>query len=70
MAGVYALLGVPFGEAVAVAALFRAVHYIVPFLASLVLYREMLRTKRGWDAPRATEAATTGGGPGSPQSGA
>ena len=69
MAGVYALLGVPFVEAVAVAALFRAVHYFVPFLASLVLYREMLRTKRGWDAPRATEAATTGGGPGSPRSG-
>ncbi len=68
MAGVYALLGVPFGEAVAVAALFRAVHYFVPFMASLVLYREMLRSGAGGSAA-GTEAVAVVGGPESPPSG-
>ena len=68
MTGVYVLLGVPFGDAVAIAALFRAVHYFVPFLASLVLYREMLRS-RGDGAAASAEAAAVVGGPGSPPSG-
>ena len=43
MAGVYTFLGIPLSEAVAVATLFRAVHFFVPFLLSLLLYREMIR---------------------------
>ena len=69
MAGVYAHLGVPFGEAVAIAALFRAVHYFVPFLASLVLYREMLRSTGHGDAAGAAEVATVDRGRGNPESG-
>lgn len=44
MAGVYALLGVPFEQAVLVSLLFRAVYYFVPYLISLAYYRRMLRT--------------------------
>ena len=69
MAGVYAFLGIPLSDAVAVATLFRAVHYFVPFIASLVLYREMLRRGVGEPAGAAGEAAIAGRGPGNPQSG-
>ena len=68
MAGVYAFLGIPLSEAVAVATLFRAVHFFVPFLLSLLLYREMLR--RGVGEPAgAAEVAIAGRGPGNPRSG-
>ena len=68
MAGVYAFLGIPLSDAVAVATLFRAVHYFVPFIASLVLYREMLRRGVGEPAGEG-EVAIAGRGPGNPQSG-
>jgi glycosyltransferase 2 family protein len=45
MAAVYALLGVPFGQAVLVAILFRAVYYLAPFLASLGFYWRLMRRK-------------------------
>jgi uncharacterized protein (TIRG00374 family) len=38
MAGVYALLGVPFEQAVLAAVLFRVVYYLIPFGAALGLY--------------------------------
>lgn len=69
MAGVYAFLGIPLSEAVAVATLFRAVHFFVPFLASLVLYREMLRRTGVPDASGTGEVAVTGRGRRDPQSG-
>ena len=69
MAGVYAFLGMPLSDAVAVATLFRAVHYFVPFLASLVLYREMIRRTGEQDTPGAAEVAVAGRGRGDPQSG-
>ena len=68
MAGVYAFLGIPLSEAVAVATLFRAVHFFVPFLLSLLLYREMLRRGVG-HAPAAPEVAIAGREPGNPRSG-
>jgi len=43
MAGIYALLGVPFQIAVLAAILFRIVYYFIPFLASLSFYRRLLR---------------------------
>ncbi|MCB0003214.1 MAG: flippase-like domain-containing protein [Anaerolineae bacterium] len=43
MAGIYALLGVPFQQAVLAAVLFRIVYYFVPYLVSLAFYRRMLR---------------------------
>ena len=68
MAGVYAFLGIPLSDAVAVATLFRAVHFFVPFLASLILYREMVR--RGVrESTGKAEVAIAGRGPGNPQSG-
>ena len=68
MAGVYAFLGIPLSDAVAVATLFRAVHFFVPFLASLILYREMVRRGVGENTV-AAEVAIAGRGPGNPQSG-
>ena len=43
MAAVYALLGVPFEQAVLAAILFRAVYYLVPFLVSLCFYGRLMR---------------------------
>lgn len=43
MAATYALFGVPLGQAVLAAVLFRIVYYIVPFLVSLAFYRRLLR---------------------------
>jgi uncharacterized protein (TIRG00374 family) len=43
MAGVYALLGVQFEQALLASIIFRVVYYFVPYLASLVLYRRLLR---------------------------
>jgi uncharacterized protein (TIRG00374 family) len=44
MAGVYALLGVPFGPALLAAVLFRVVYYLVPFAFGLVVYGRLMRT--------------------------
>lgn len=43
MAAIYALLGVPFGQAVLAAILFRAIYYFVPFLGSLGFYWRLMR---------------------------
>ena len=43
MAAVYALLGVPFEQAVLAAILFRVVYYLVPFLISLGFYRQLIK---------------------------
>lgn len=43
MVGAYALLGVPFEQAVLAAVLFRVVYYFIPFGVSLLLYRRLLR---------------------------
>lgn len=43
MSGIYALLGVPFQQAVLAAILFRVTYYFIPFLASLGFYRRLLR---------------------------
>jgi glycosyltransferase 2 family protein len=43
MAAVYALLGVPFGQALLAAILFRAVYYFIPFLFSLGFYWRLMR---------------------------
>lgn len=43
MAAVYALLGVPLGQAVLAAILFRVVYYFAPFLVSLGFYRRLMR---------------------------
>lgn len=45
MAAVYALLGVPFEQAILAAILFRAVYYLVPFLVSLGFYRRLMRAE-------------------------
>ena len=45
MAGIYALLGVPFEQAILAAILFRIVYYFVPFLVSLGFYRRLLSEK-------------------------
>ena len=44
MAGIYAVLGVPFQQAVLAAVLFRIVYYFVPYLVSLAFYRRLVRT--------------------------
>jgi uncharacterized membrane protein YbhN (UPF0104 family) len=44
MAGVYALLGVPFGPALLAAVLFRIVYYLVPFALGLAVYGRLMRT--------------------------
>jgi uncharacterized protein (TIRG00374 family) len=41
MAGVYALLGIQFEQALLASILFRVVYYFVPYLASLMLYRRL-----------------------------
>jgi uncharacterized membrane protein YbhN (UPF0104 family) len=43
MAAVYALLGVPFGQALLAAILFRAIYYFIPFLFSLGFYWRLMR---------------------------
>lgn len=43
MAAVYALLGMPFGQAVLAAILFRTVYYFIPFLVSLAFYWQLMR---------------------------
>ena len=44
MAGVYALLGVPFGPALLAAVLFRVVYYLIPFALGLAVYGRLMRT--------------------------
>jgi glycosyltransferase 2 family protein len=44
MAGVFALLGVPFAQAVVAVLVFRAVYYLLPYLASLPFYWRLLRS--------------------------
>ncbi len=43
MAGIYALLGAPLHQAILAVILFRVLYYFVPYLASLSLYRRLLR---------------------------
>jgi uncharacterized membrane protein YbhN (UPF0104 family) len=43
LAGIYALLGIPFAQAVLVSILFRVVYDFIPFLLSLGLYRRLIR---------------------------
>jgi len=43
MAGIYALLGVPFEQALLAAILFRGVYYLVPYVLSLTFYGRLLR---------------------------
>jgi uncharacterized protein (TIRG00374 family) len=61
MAGVFALFGVPFSQAVIVAMLFRVVYYVVPFIATLPLYwalaREKVRYGETTEAAAVQEAA-------------
>jgi uncharacterized protein (TIRG00374 family) len=45
MAGMYALFGVPFAQAVLASVLFRVVYDFVPFLMSLAMYRRLLRRR-------------------------
>lgn len=47
MAAVYALLGLPFGQAVLAAILFRVVYYFIPFLVSLSFYWRLMRGEGG-----------------------
>jgi uncharacterized protein (TIRG00374 family) len=52
MAGIYALLGTPFREAILAAILFRVVYYFVPYVISLSLYGRLLRyTDYGGSTP-------------------
>jgi len=44
MAGVYALLGVPFGPALLAAVLFRVTYYLIPFALGLAVYGRLMRT--------------------------
>jgi uncharacterized protein (TIRG00374 family) len=44
MAGVYALLGVPFGPALLATVLFRITYYLIPFAFGLAVYGRLLRT--------------------------
>lgn len=46
MAGIFALLGVPFGQALLTAILFRGVYYLIPYGISLFFYWRLLRTGR------------------------
>jgi uncharacterized protein (TIRG00374 family) len=46
MAGIYALLGVPFEQALLAAILFRGVYYLIPYFASLIFYGRLLRKGR------------------------
>jgi uncharacterized protein (TIRG00374 family) len=46
MAGIYALLGISFSEAVLAAILFRVVYDFIPFFLTLILYRGLFRIKR------------------------
>ena len=43
MAGVYALLGVPFGPALLAAVLFRVTYYLIPFAFGLAVYGRLMR---------------------------
>ena len=43
MVGIYVLLGVDYERAVLASVLFRAIYYLVPFAASLLLYARILR---------------------------
>lgn len=43
MAGVYALLGVPFERSLLTSVLFRVVYYFIPFLIGLVIYNRVLK---------------------------
>ena len=51
MAGVYALLGVPFGPALLAAVLFRVTYYLIPFALGLAVYGKLLRTTKHPSGP-------------------
>jgi uncharacterized protein (TIRG00374 family) len=55
MAGIYALLGVSFEQAVAASILFRIVYDFIPFFISLVFYRQLLRISGQASMPRRNE---------------
>lgn len=44
MAGVFALLGTPFAQAVVAVLVFRAIYYLLPYLVSLPFYGHLLRS--------------------------
>jgi glycosyltransferase 2 family protein len=43
MSGVYALLGVPFSQAIIVALFFRIIYYIIPFVVAVIIYGRLLK---------------------------
>ncbi|MEJ2210054.1 MAG: flippase-like domain-containing protein [Anaerolineae bacterium] len=47
MAGIYALLGTPFQQAVLAAILFRVVYYFIPYIISLAFYGRLLQHAEG-----------------------
>ena len=51
MAGVFALLGIPFGQAALVAIMFRIVNNFIPFFVSLPFYFRLLRTQAEAGSP-------------------
>jgi uncharacterized membrane protein YbhN (UPF0104 family) len=59
MAGVYALLGAPFGPALLAAVLFRVIYYLIPFAFGLAVYGRLLRKAAHSTGP---------GGPSAPSS--
>jgi uncharacterized protein (TIRG00374 family) len=46
MAGIYALLGVPFGQAILAAVLFRILYYLLPYLLILPFYNRLLENAK------------------------
>lgn len=60
MAGIYALLGVPFELALLSAILFRGVYYLVPYVVSFIFYGRLLRKEPlAKDEGRRREDSTT-----------
>lgn len=53
MAGIYALLGIPFQQAVLASILFRVIYYFAPYLFSLSLYHRLLRQVEGMSSSEA-----------------
>jgi uncharacterized protein (TIRG00374 family) len=51
MAGIYALLGAPFQQAILAAVLFRVVYYLIPYVISLGFYGRLLRHAGGVSNP-------------------
>ncbi|HTW96570.1 MAG TPA: flippase-like domain-containing protein [Candidatus Methylomirabilis sp.] len=63
MAGIYALLGVPFSQAIIAVLLFRLIYYVIPFIPALVLYSGLLKkikSEHGEEPPNNIAADLTG----------